>query len=146
MNLPRTVLYCTLGCSKIGGTRPPPYAEIPDFRKYVPDHPELLRKCQKWIRHEILQFLESKIFFLTPSEEKVIKFSYPSVRGGGVHQFCCNLEYQPRTAWCAKDQPLPHILSCYCVRLSAPTRVATTHLGPEYAHNEHTPWSIDRMS
>ena len=86
----------TLGCSKIGGT-PPPYTEIPDFRKHVPDHPELLRKCQKWIRHEILQFLESKIFFLTPSEEKVIGFSYPSARRGVVHQFCCNLEYSTST-------------------------------------------------
>ena len=35
---------------------------------------------------------------------------------------------------------------CYKVRLSAPTRVATPHLGSEYAHNEPIPWSIDRIS
>ena len=41
---------------------------------------------------------------------------------------------------------LPHLLSCYCVRVSAPTRVATPHLGSGYASSESIPWSIDRIS
>ena len=38
------------------------------------------------------------------------------------------------------------VIRCYNGRLSAPTRVATTHLGSGAASSEPIPWSIDRMS